>query len=199
MYQRGCEKFLGLGLGGVESNATLVQAGVDADVDARGAVTYNAWAEAYTPASATTLFHDSQVDLLFSQGLHCGDVMYMQVTSESNGSIDAVYPDTFFLGNLTTGEYQYYNPSWQRSDGSTAEWIVEQPAFVNGQTLSLKPLSHFGTLTFAFCLAYVDRQGFLSDDALPLLLVSMKGRTMPLATPAHTVPAAITVEWRRAS
>ncbi|HEY1351725.1 MAG TPA: G1 family glutamic endopeptidase [Ktedonobacteraceae bacterium] len=187
-----------VGLGGVESHATLVQAGVDTDVDARGAVTYDAWAEVYTPASATTLFHDSQAHLLFSQGLHCGDVMYVQVTSESHGSVDAAYPDTFFLGNLTTGEYQYYTPSWQSSDGSTAEWIVEQPTFVSGQTQRLKPLSNFGTLTFAFCLAYVAEQGFLSVDALPLQLVRIQGRNLPLATPARTAPAAITVQWQRA-
>ena len=186
-----------VGLGGVASNATMVQAGVDTDVSAEGQITYYAWAEAYTPASATTLFHDSQAELIFSQGFHCGDLMYVQVSSDGNGKLDPAYPNTFFVGNLTTGEYQYSNPSWLASDGSTAEWIVEQPTFVDGQAFTLKPLTNFGTLTFAFCLASVEKQGFLTDDVLPLQLVSMKGTTLPLATPAKTSLASIAVQWMR--
>lgn len=186
-----------VGLGGVESSAALVQAGIDNDVDAEGQVVYTAWAESYTPPSATSPFHDDQADLIFSQGLHCGDRIYVQVSSDVSGKVDRDYPDTFFVGNMTTGEYQYYNPSWRPSDGSTAEWIVEQPTFVSSQGLSLKPLANFGTLTFAFCLAYGEDQGLQADDNLPLHLVSLKGRRQLLAIPEAPSPATIAVQWVR--
>lgn len=186
-----------VGLGGVEASAPLVQTGIDSDVDPQGEVIYQAWAETYIAPSATHLYRDYQVLFDFTQGLDCGDRIYAAVSSDSSGRFDAAYPGIYILGNLTTGEYAYDNPDWPATDGSSVEWIVEQPTFMAGQSVRFKPLTDFGTLTFTLCLAYRADQGLQFADALPLQLVNMQGSSLPLATPTRAAPASLTVQWLR--
>ena len=188
-----------IGLGGVLPGDPLVQAGIDNDVDVQGQVIYEAWAEAYLPATSSVPFQDNQILLNFAEGLHPNDQIYVDVLSDLTGSFDSEYPDSYFIGNVTTGEYANYNPSWPAAKGTSAEWIVEQPTFAQGQQISFKPLTSFGTISFGLSSVDTLHDGWQLAGLLPLQMATIHTQTTQLATAKVKDIATIEVQWLRGS
>ncbi|PQE17766.1 Concanavalin A-like lectin glucanases superfamily protein [Rutstroemia sp. NJR-2017a BVV2] len=112
----------------------LWQAGVDANIDSKGVLWYDAWYE-WFPASTISIDLDIMV----------GDIIAVNLTrlSSTSGSVT--------MSNLSTGEsFTTTATSNAKLCGATAEWIMEDLRF-DSATFGL---ADFGNVTFRNAVAY---------------------------------------------
>ncbi len=121
-----------VGLGGVSSD-DLIQAGTQALV-AGHQVIYEAWIE-LMPEPSTPIPLD----------IEAGDEVAVSIQKISPGRWDIA------IDNHTSGD-SYHTQVAYRSEGTSAEWVEEMPAVMDG---SFIPLSDFGTTRFLSAAARV--------------------------------------------
>jgi peptidase A4-like protein len=131
--------WVGIGGGCVDAgctitDATLIQAGTEQDVDANGVGSYSAWYE-LIPEPATTIT---------GMAIHAGDRMSVSIEEDPAGS----NMWTFAVKDLSTGESFVLSAPYA-STHATAEWITETPVVIdNNGNVTVGPLPDLSRVTF---------------------------------------------------
>jgi hypothetical protein len=160
--------WIGIGGGCIDAgctmtDATLIQAGTEQDVDTAGVAHYAAWWETI-PAPSVAV----------SLPVAAGDRIHADITE----TVPGLWSIT--LRNLTKG--QSFNTTY-----ATAEWIEETPVAIDSSgRVSIGPLPNLSTVTFD--LATTNRAGAGLKSSEEMQLVDSKNN--PLATPSAPDPDA---------
>ncbi len=154
-----------VGLGGVSSD-DLIQAGTQALVE-RGQVVYEAWIELMPEPSTPVPLE-----------VEAGDELAVSIQKIAPGRFDLM------LTNNTTGD-SYHMQVAYRSEGTSAEWVEEMPAVMDG---SFIPLSDFGTTRFLSASARVGTSTIGVAQAGGSALSMINGAGDVLAAPSVLGP-----------
>ncbi|MGZ4276123.1 MAG: G1 family glutamic endopeptidase [Solirubrobacteraceae bacterium] len=139
-----------IGLGGYHTSArALEQTGTEADCDRAGGAHYSAWLE-IVPAPSVRL----------PMGVRAGDTISASVTV-SGRRVHVVIADRTSGGRIS----RYLTAD--RTDVTSAEWIVEAPSVCFAQGCTVLALADFGTqgFTSARATSAAGHQGTISDPA----------------------------------
>lgn len=135
-----------VGIDGWDTLTSILQTGVDFNVDSSGAVTYQAWCE----------WFPENMDNIDGISFAAGDSVQLSVVANSSTT------GTCYISNLTNGQSVQQDAIAPNSSsallGVTAEWIVEDYA-IGG---SLTPFADFDSVQFTSCSA-TDSSGAISD------------------------------------
>lgn len=175
---------LWVGIGG-ETQAPLVQAGVDVSMNSRQQSAM-AWTE-------VNLIDDSNPvnDVKFVKGFHPGDLITVFISSSVNSSIV-----TFTIQNITTKESHTSSQNGKQylSDGTTGECILEQLSGAKGP----EPVANFGVVKFSNCS--IARKGsalrpIKSYQGLTKLDLVQNGRKLTRTEDFDAQGQAFTITW----
>jgi Peptidase A4 family len=145
------------------SDETLIQAGTEEDVSAKGKASYSAWYELIPETSTTE-----------SIKVHPGDVINCSITETSTGEWTITLTDK-------TDKQHFTESTAYPSDESTAEWIVETPVVVStGGGTGIADLPNLGKVKFTDAKVNGKGAGLVPADAIQLVNSDNK----PLATPS---------------
>jgi hypothetical protein len=154
----------------VVTDATLIQAGTEQDVDAAGHASYSAWWE-LIPAPSVTIT---------GMPIHPGDHMHVDIGAAAPGLWSTTVKD------VTTGKSFSQTVPYSSTEASV-EWIEETPVVIdNNGSVSVGPLPNLSTVNFD--LATVNGANPKLTSSEEMQLVDSNGA--PLATPS--APAADT-------
>ena len=135
------------------SDDTLIQAGIEQDIDASGNARYYAWWEAIpAPLVATDLV------------VRAGDLVHVDI-SES-----AVTPElwTIVIANRTTGgSFSITLP--YTSSYATVEWVIETPVVITESGVSVGPMPDLTTVRFDNATANGAPAGLVPAERLELV------------------------------
>lgn len=152
-----------IGIGGV-SSTDLIQTGTIHSVEPDGTTTYMVFYELLpAPAMVVTGFT-----------VHAGDVMTASITEQSAGKWRIRITDT-------TNNLSYTTTTDYTSSYSSAEWIEEDPSYLDG---SLVPFNNFGHVSFTGGLTTMDgvSVNIAGSKADPITLVDSSNK--PIVTPS---------------
>jgi len=165
--------WLGIGGGCVDANcmvtdATLIQAGTEQDVDAAGHASYGAWWE-IIPEPSTPIANFA---------VNAGNVIHVDITETSVGMWSIT------VQNQTTG--QTFNQRTPYSSSyATAEWIEETPVVIdNSGRVTVGPMPRLSTVDFD--LSATNGKPAALKPSEEIQLIDSKGA--PLATPSAPDP-----------
>lgn len=130
-----------VGIGGMSTTSPLIQAGTTSVETTDGVTYYSAWYE-LLPMQPYTVTSPLTVGGTASFTVRPGDVMSVSLTNEGG------YMWEIAIDNETTG-WRYQHTFSYRSTESSAEWITERPAYIEGPASGLYALPDYGTSQFS--------------------------------------------------
>jgi peptidase A4-like protein len=160
--------WVGIGGGCIDAgctltDATLIQAGTEQDVDASGAASYGAWWE-IIPEPSTPI----------SLPVHAGDKIHVSI-AETTPELWSIV-----MQNQTTGQ-SFSTSTPYPSSYATAEWIEETPVVVsNSGAVSVGPMPSLSTVGFDLSMTNGKPAGLVASEEMQL--VDTNGAV--LATPS---------------
>ncbi|WP_051263400.1 G1 family glutamic endopeptidase [Tuberibacillus calidus] len=175
-----------VGIGGINKENHLIQAGTEQQVDANGNKVFYFWWE-QLPNYETKIT---------SLSVHPGDQVFVYISYDPSDKTA-----WYFIENMTAGGYTNFEVDAGYSyDGSTADWIVERPTiFVNGKS-SLSKLANFNYIVFWDCIATDGINGGYINDFESINRIIMVGDTdnilaVPSDLDSAAEPGTFFVAW----
>ena len=129
-----------VGIGGLSTTAPLIQAGTISVQTTTGTTAYSAWYE-MLPNQSYTVTSTATVGGTASFTVKPGDVMSVSLTNVGGNNWDIVISDE-------TAGWRFEHTFTYASTETSAEWVTERPAYVNGSQYSLYTLADYGTTRF---------------------------------------------------